>query len=109
MRRVMPQVATEDCFALKGGTAINLFMRDMPRLSVYIDLAYSRLRALRVVSGSQSSFWLRIYTCLKVVKDESAKKFRSAQRQVECHLPVSITYRLDPRFRKVLLYEVRIS
>jgi predicted nucleotidyltransferase component of viral defense system len=27
-------------FALKGGTAINLFVRDMPRLSVDIDLMY---------------------------------------------------------------------
>jgi len=38
--RVLPLVAVEDCFALKGGTAINLFIRDMPRLSVDIDLAY---------------------------------------------------------------------
>jgi predicted nucleotidyltransferase component of viral defense system len=37
---VMPFVAAEDVFALKGGTAINLFVRDMPRLSVDIDLAY---------------------------------------------------------------------
>lgn len=35
--RVLPHVAIEDCFALKGGTAINLFVRDMPRLSVDID------------------------------------------------------------------------
>lgn len=28
------------CFALKGGTAINLFHRNMPRLSVDIDLVY---------------------------------------------------------------------
>jgi hypothetical protein len=28
------------CFALKGGTAINLFVQDMPRLSVDIDLTY---------------------------------------------------------------------
>ncbi|HEY4783780.1 MAG TPA: nucleotidyl transferase AbiEii/AbiGii toxin family protein, partial [Chthoniobacterales bacterium] len=27
-------------FALKGGTAINLFVRDMPRLSADIDLTY---------------------------------------------------------------------
>ena len=27
-------------FALKGGTAINLFYRDLPRLSVDIDLTY---------------------------------------------------------------------
>ena len=38
--RVLPYVAAEDCFALKGGTAINLFLRDLPRLSIDIDLAY---------------------------------------------------------------------
>lgn len=38
--RVLPFVADEDCFALKGGTAINLFVRDLPRLSVDIDLTY---------------------------------------------------------------------
>ncbi len=40
MLRVIPLVTMEDCFALKGGTAINLFVRNMPRLSVDIDLAY---------------------------------------------------------------------
>lgn len=38
--QVLPHVAKEECFALKGGTAINLFVRDMPRLSVDIDLTY---------------------------------------------------------------------
>ncbi|MDZ7803630.1 nucleotidyl transferase AbiEii/AbiGii toxin family protein [Thiohalophilus sp.] len=38
--RVLPQIAREPVFALKGGTAINLFVRDMPRLSVDIDLVY---------------------------------------------------------------------
>lgn len=38
--RVLPFVAEETCFALKGGTAINLFVRNMPRLSVDIDLTY---------------------------------------------------------------------
>lgn len=37
---VLPSVATQPCFALKGGTALNLFIRDLPRLSVDIDLAY---------------------------------------------------------------------
>lgn len=36
----IPYIANETCFALKGGTAINLFYRDMPRLSVDIDLTY---------------------------------------------------------------------
>lgn len=38
--QVLPYVAKEKKFALKGGTAINLFVRDMPRLSVDIDLTY---------------------------------------------------------------------
>ena len=38
--RVLPFVTQEACFALKGGTAINLFVRDLPRLSVDIDLTY---------------------------------------------------------------------
>ncbi|CUK19913.1 hypothetical protein RUE5091_04447 [Ruegeria denitrificans] len=38
--RVLPYVAQEEIFALKGGTAINLFYRDLPRLSVDIDLTY---------------------------------------------------------------------
>ena len=33
-------VDQEACFALRGGTAINLFVRDFPRLSVDIDLTY---------------------------------------------------------------------
>lgn len=37
---VLPYVSREKSFALKGGTAINLFVRDMPRLSVDIDLTY---------------------------------------------------------------------
>ncbi|NQT58912.1 MAG: nucleotidyl transferase AbiEii/AbiGii toxin family protein [Bacteroidetes bacterium] len=38
--RVLPAVSESACFALKGGTAINLFYRDIPRLSVDIDLVY---------------------------------------------------------------------
>ena len=38
--RTLPSVASENVFALKGGTAINLFVRDLPRLSVDIDLTY---------------------------------------------------------------------
>ena len=38
--KAVPLVAAETCFALKGGSAINLFVRDMPRLSVDLDLTY---------------------------------------------------------------------
>jgi hypothetical protein len=49
--QILPYVAKEKIFALKGGTAINLFIREMPRLSVDIDLTYlpidSRTAALK--------------------------------------------------------------
>jgi len=38
--RILPLVYEQDVFALKGGTAINFFLRDLPRLSVDIDLTY---------------------------------------------------------------------
>ena len=37
---VLPDIARETAFALKGGSAINLFYRDLPRLSVDIDLTW---------------------------------------------------------------------
>lgn len=37
---VLPAINDVPCFALKGGTAINLFVQNMPRLSVDIDLTY---------------------------------------------------------------------
>jgi predicted nucleotidyltransferase component of viral defense system len=38
--RCLPHVEKQTCFALKGGTAINLFLSDLPRLSVDIGLIY---------------------------------------------------------------------
>jgi hypothetical protein len=57
MLKTIPHVAAERSFALKGGTAINLFVRDMPRLSVDIDLTYlpvgdARDAALRNMSAA---------------------------------------------------------
>ncbi len=40
LTHVAPLVFVDDTFALKGGTAINLFIRDMPRLSVDLDLVF---------------------------------------------------------------------
>lgn len=41
LTQVAPLVLVDDTFALKGGTAINLFIRDMPRLSVDLDLVFT--------------------------------------------------------------------
>ncbi len=53
---VLPYINNEECFALKGGTAINMFVRDMPRLSVDIDLMYlpveNRTNSLKHIAES---------------------------------------------------------
>lgn len=45
--RCLPEISRHPCFALKGGTAINLFVRDLPRVSVDIDLTYLPLKPRR--------------------------------------------------------------
>jgi predicted nucleotidyltransferase component of viral defense system len=62
--RTLPQVAQEECFALKGGTAINLFVRNMPRLSVDIDLTYlpvaGREESLAAIDAAMKRIAVRI-------------------------------------------------
>jgi predicted nucleotidyltransferase component of viral defense system len=53
---ILPVLARRTEYALKGGTAINLFFRDMPRLSVDVDLVYlirqDRKKCLSVIDAS---------------------------------------------------------
>jgi predicted nucleotidyltransferase component of viral defense system len=55
---VLPLVSQEPQFALKGGTAINLFENDLPRLSVDIDLTFrpvtDRPTAIREINAALS-------------------------------------------------------
>jgi len=50
LTQVAPLVFADDVFALKGGTAINLFVRDLPRLSVDLDLVFTDHRLERDVA-----------------------------------------------------------
>lgn len=69
---VLPEVAKESCFALHGGTAINLFVRDMPRLSVDIDLTYlpleDRQTTLANINAALASICNRIMAIIPGVK-----------------------------------------
>jgi predicted nucleotidyltransferase component of viral defense system len=66
--RVLPFIALEKVFALKGGTAINMFIRNMPRLSVDIDLTYlpieSRQESLKVISNKLTRIGKKISTVI---------------------------------------------
>lgn len=65
LTQVAPIVFADDVFALKGGTAINLFVRDMPRLSVDLDLVFLDHRVPRDEALAQISDALRQATGIK--------------------------------------------
>lgn len=71
--QVLPVINKQDCFALKGGTAINLFIRDMPRLSVDIDLTYlpiePREQFLKNITGA-------LETLAHNIKEKGAGKYK---------------------------------
>ena len=75
---VLPQVAKEDCFALHGGTAINLFVRNMPRLSVDVDLTY-------VPTEDRSATLQNVSAALRRIKEhvESALPYAQVQHKEE--------------------------
>lgn len=62
----MPFVAQERCFALKGGTAINFFLQEMPRLSVDIDLTYLPISKRETSLSEIRSAVLRIGESIKI-------------------------------------------
>jgi predicted nucleotidyltransferase component of viral defense system len=62
---VAPDVFANDIFAMKGGTAINLFVQDMPRLSVDIDVVYlprqvPREEALKAINDELAAIAKRV-------------------------------------------------
>ena len=57
---IIPEIAKENCFALHGGTAINLFIRNMPRLSVDIDLTYLPLENFEISRSNINAALKRI-------------------------------------------------
>lgn len=75
--KTIPLVAAEDCFALKGGTAINLFIRDMPCLSVDIDLTYlpvqSRDQSLKTINAAMTRISNRIIKTIPGAKVPTTK------------------------------------
>lgn len=75
--QVLPFVQAEACFALKGGTAINFFVRDFPRLSVDIDLVYlpveDRASSLRGIDAALQRIAAKIRRALPGVQVREQK------------------------------------
>lgn len=102
--QLLPLIAEERCFALKGGTAINLFMRELPRLSVDIDLVYLPMRnrneALAGITAALERVKQRIIHALSEAKVVEAYKNKpDAMRLVVSHNRVQIKIELSPVLR----------
>jgi predicted nucleotidyltransferase component of viral defense system len=74
---IAPLAFESGMFALKGGTAINLFIRDMPRLSIDLDLVFTDYRvpradALAAINGALRTAADRLRTQGLLVRAVSA-------------------------------------
>lgn len=84
---VLPIVGKQECFALHGGTAINLFYSNMPRLSVDIDLTYvpiqeretSMFEIVKALTECKSQIELLIPNVSVVILRNDAKLLISKQ------------------------------
>lgn len=128
LTQVAPFVFADDTFALKGGTAINLFVRDMPRLSVDLDLVFPdyltpRAEALQAIAATlrQSADRLKargFQTRTTAAPDADETKLFVRRGAVEVKIEVNFVMRgtvfpvrpasLTPTAREMLLADLEI-
>lgn len=104
---VLPEIAKEKCFALHGGTAINLFVRDMPRLSVDIDLTYlpiedrdASLKHIAEALGRIKESLEKIIPGVRIIPRFDAGKLQVSANRVDVKLEVNLVNRgalADPK------------
>lgn len=70
--RILPFVTDEECFAIHGGTAINLFVKDLYRLSVDIDVTYIPIE-------DRNTSLQRINEALERISDRVKRTFRDVR------------------------------
>ena len=104
LMQVLPFVAKQACFALKGGTAINLFVREFPRLSVDIDLVYlpmkARDEALDEICEALDVISADLKTAFKDAEiTEAYKSKRDSLRLIVARNGVQIKVELSPVLR----------
>lgn len=111
--RVLPLIDTEKCFALKGGTAINLFYRALPRLSVDIDLLYipmdEREKALENIRAALSRISDLINKTIQGTRVQNAHEQSDALRLIVQQGEIRIKVELSPVIRGTVFPEQRME
>ncbi len=112
---VMPEVAKEICFSLHGGTAINLFVLNMPRLSVDIDLTYvhiqDRKESIDAINSALQQIASRVVALrpsLRVEHKEKICKLMVEEHGVQIKVEVNMVGRgvIDDKDNKMPLCEL---
>lgn len=111
--RVLPLVTEEACFALKGGTAINLFVRDLPRLSVDIDLTYlpvaPRPESLADIDAAMKRIGARIKASIPNAQITEAKTENTVVKLMVRSQGVQIKIEVTPVLRGCVFEPTTIS
>lgn len=88
--RILPQIAKEKTFALKGGTAINLFVYNMPRFSVDIDLTYlpfdERTTALQNIASALAHIRQDLETAIPGIRVSASRPSEYVETRMICQL-----------------------
>ena len=100
---IVPDVFANDIFAMKGGTAINLVVQDMPRLSVDIDVVYlpwqtPRDEALQAINQELAAIATRVaslgvQTRLVRSKDLGDTKLNVENESSQVKIEVNVVFR----------------
>ncbi|ORU92119.1 MAG: nucleotidyltransferase [Cycloclasticus sp. symbiont of Poecilosclerida sp. N] len=97
---VLPEVAKETCFAMHGGTAINLFVRNMPRLSVDIDLIYieiserkETLDAINAALGRIKESIEKLRPSIRIEHKENICKLQLSEQGITIKIEVNMVGR----------------
>jgi len=98
--RLLPLVMDEEVFAVHGGSAINLFVNEMPRYSVDIDLTYipldDREKSLKEISShleTMASKAKRMFRGLHVIPNYGTSKLLCEYRGYQVKVEVNQTKR----------------
>ena len=101
----LSSIFNDDTFALKGGTAINLFHQNLPRFSVDIDLAYTnrtheRDTALKNISSKLSEIAVNLET--KGISTDKSRFEKDSTKLVISRAGYSVKIEVNHVFRGTL-------
>ena len=97
--QIIPFISEKPEFALKGGTAINLFVQDLPRLSVDVDLSYlpfdNRSKALHKITNLLGQIKKQIHHKIPEITVQPAPHIEGYNAKLICISPKGFRVKIE--------------